>query len=48
MYKQFLALVPLMRHLSEPSQWDQIVFYDCLDLYHESPDSCERQYKPRT
>ena len=24
----------------------QIVFLDCLDLYHKSPDSGARQYKP--
>jgi len=26
---------------------DQIVFFNCLDLYHTSPDSGERQYKSR-
>ena len=27
---------------------EQMVFYHCLDLYHKSPDSGERQYKSRT
>jgi len=22
----------------KPSEWDQIVFFECLDLYHRSPD----------
>jgi len=24
---------------------EQIVFFNCLDLYHNSPDSGERQYR---
>jgi hypothetical protein len=24
-------------------EWDQIVYFDRLDLYHKSPDSGERQ-----
>ena len=27
---------------------DQIVFFNLLDLYHQSPDSGERQYKSKT
>ena len=34
--------------LHQPSEWDQIVFFNCLDVYHKSPDSGERQYKSRT
>ena len=26
---------------------EQILGFVCLDLYHESPDSCERQYESR-
>ena len=29
-------------------KWDEIAFFNCLDLYHRSPDSGERQYKSRT
>ena len=32
----------------EPSEWDQIVFFNCLELYHNSPNSGERQYTSRT
>ena len=28
-------------------QWDQIVFFDCLDLYHTPPDPGAQQYKSR-
>ena len=31
-----------------PTGPDQFVFYDCLDLYHISPDSGERQCKSIT
>jgi len=32
------------QHLQHPP----ISLFNCLDLYHKSPDSCERQYKSRT
>ena len=32
----------------QPWAWDQIIFLNRLDLYLKSPDSGERQYKPRT
>jgi hypothetical protein len=35
------------RALRPPLQ-EMIVFLNCLDLYHESPDSGERQYESRT
>ena len=28
-----------------PSEWEQVVLLNFLDLYHESPDAGERQYK---
>ena len=28
--------------LQPPAQWDQIVCFNCLDVYHKSPDSGER------
>ena len=31
-----------------PSHQDQIAFLHCLDAYHQSSDSGERQYKSRT
>ena len=34
------------RHL--PPGWDQILFFNCLDLYHTSPDFSERQGKSKT
>ena len=36
--------VPLGR---QTLQGGQIVFFNCLDLYHKSPDSGQRQYKSR-
>ena len=32
----------------QPSEWDQIVGFNRLDVYHKSPVSGERQYKSRT
>jgi len=32
----------------QPSGGEQIIFFDCLDLFHESPDSGERQLKSGT
>ena len=31
----------------QPSEREQIIFFDCLDFYHTAPDSGERQYKSR-
>ena len=33
---------------NQPSWWDQIDFFYCLDSYHKSPDSDERQCKSQT
>ena len=30
-----------------PSMWDHIVFFYCLGVYHNAPDSGARQYKSR-
>ena len=35
----------LIHTIHQPSEWDQIVVFNCLDLYHKSPDSGELQYK---
>ena len=32
----------------QPSEWDQLAFINCLELYHTLPDSGERQYKSGT
>ena len=32
---------------TQPSEGEKIVVFNCLDLYHKSPDSSERQYKLR-
>ena len=29
----------------QPPEWDQIFFFNYLDLDHKSPDSGERQYR---
>ena len=34
--------------LHQPSERDQIVSFDFIDLCHTLPDSGERQYKSRT
>jgi len=31
----------------QPSEGQQVVFFNCLDLRHKPPASGERQYKPR-
>ena len=31
----------------QPSEGDWIVFFNCLDLYYESPNFDERQFKSR-
>ena len=33
---------------NQPSERDQIVSFNCLDLCRKSPDSSERQYRSRT
>ena len=30
-----------------PGELDQTLLFNCLDFYHDSPDSGERQYKSR-
>ena len=32
----------------QPSERDRIDFFNCLDVYHRSPNSGERRYKSRT
>ena len=38
----------LTERRNQPSAWDQIVYFNCLDLYHTSPDSGECHYKSKT
>jgi len=33
--------------LHQPSEWEQIIFSNCRDLYHKLPVSGERQYKSK-
>jgi len=39
---------PRVARIHQPSEWDQIVFFNRLDLYHTSPDSGAHQYRSRT
>jgi len=40
-----MSEVPLYH---QPSEGDPIVFPNCRDVYHKSPNSGERQHKSRT
>jgi len=41
-------LLPARHSLHWHCEWDQIVFFNCLDLHHKSLNSGQRQYKSRT
>ena len=46
-----VAFDPYQTHICRshpPLEWDQFVCFQCLNLYHKSPDHGERQYKSRT
>ena len=40
-----MKVVGVLWGIHQPSEWDQIVLFNCLDLYHNPLDSGERQCK---